>query len=104
MTAVEEIARAADEPVVFVDNAIWLLCAERKSGLYLKNPELSELAREGEPPDDRVEGLGALIRSWTKEVDGGEQRETMEYLIGALDEDRLSDRKHFPEELKGKSW
>ena len=37
-----------------------------------------------------------------------EQRETIEYLVRALDEDRLSDRsfrrKLFPEELKGESW
>ena len=33
-----------------------------------------------------------------------EQRETLEYLLHALDEDRLSDRKLFPKELKGKTW
>ena len=33
-----------------------------------------------------------------------EQRETIEYLVRALDEDHLSDRKLFPEELKGESW
>ena len=38
------------------------------------------------------------------EADTGEQRETLEYLIHALDEDRLSNRKLFPKELKGKSW
>ena len=38
------------------------------------------------------------------EEGAGEQRETIEYLVRALDEDRLSDRKLFPKELKGKSW
>ena len=38
------------------------------------------------------------------EDDSGEHRETIEQLTRALDEDRLSDRKHFPEVLKGKSW
>ena len=104
MTAVQEIAGAADEPVVLVDNAIWLLCAERKSGLYLPNSELAELARRGEAQDNQPEGLGALIQSWMNEDDGGEHQETIEHLTRALDEDRLSDRKHFPEELKGKSW
>lgn len=36
-----------------------------------------------------------LLRSW-REGDKQEQRETLEYLKYALDEDRLSDRKLFP--------
>ena len=54
--------------------------------------------------DDWAESLGALIRSWMDEDDSGEQRETIEYLVRALDEDRLSGRELFPEELKGKTW
>ena len=102
MAAVQEIAEAADKRVVLVDSAIWLLCAKR--GLYLTNRELAEIAHGGESPEGRAEGLGALIRSWMDEEGAGEQRETIEYLIRALDEDRLSDRKLFPGELKGKSW
>ena len=49
-------------------------------------------------------GLVQLVQSWIDEGDADEQRETLEYLIQALDEDRLSDRKLFPKELKGKSW
>jgi hypothetical protein len=45
-----------------------------------------------------------LLQSWIDEDDGGEQQETGEYLIHALDEDRLSDRKLFPPELKGVTW
>ena len=70
----------------------------------LTNREFAEIAHEGESPEDRAEGLGVLIRSWMGEEGAGEQRETIEYLIRALDEDRLSDRKLFPGELKGKSW
>ena len=62
------------------------------------------IAHESEPPEDRAGDLGALIRSWMDEEGGEEQRETIEYLVRALDEDRLSDRKLFPSELKGKSW
>ena len=102
MATVEKIAEAAGEPVVFVDNAIWLLCA--KSGLYLTNAELAEMASAGDSPEDHRGGLGALIRSWTDKGDTGEQRETIEHLVRALDEDRLSDRELFPRELKGKSW
>ncbi len=48
--------------------------------------------------------LGTMIQSWMEEDDAGEQRDTIEHLIHALDEYRLSNRKLFPEELKGKSW
>jgi hypothetical protein len=46
----------------------------------------------------------ALLQSWIDDEDEEEQQETGQYLINALDEDRLSDRKLFPPELKGKSW
>ncbi|MDJ0678077.1 MAG: hypothetical protein QNJ36_22285 [Calothrix sp. MO_167.B42] len=44
------------------------------------------------------------LQSWINEDDEEEQQETGEYLIHALDEDRLSARKLFPAELKGVSW
>ena len=102
MGAVQDIATAAGKPVVMVDNAIWLLCA--KSGLYLTNPELTELARENKTPKGRAEALDALIRSWTDNQDDGEQRETVDCLVDGLDRERLSARKLFPEEFKGRSW
>ena len=102
MEAMQEIATAARTPVVMVDNAIWLLCA--KSGLYLTNPELAELARESGAPGDRADALDALIRSWAETQDDGEQRETVGCLVDGLDRDRLSARKLFPEEFKGRSW
>lgn len=52
---------------------------------------------------DRRAAAIAVLRSF-REGDAEEQRETGEYLIRALDEDRLSDRKLFPPELKGKTW
>ena len=137
MTAVQDIAEAADERVVLVDNAIWLLCA-RSREVYLTNFQLTEMASTDESPDDhgedgdgcvrsplalyrgfwrpdetkhtderakdRAEGLGSLLRSWMDEENAEEQRETIEYLVRALDEDRLPDCKLFPEELKGESW
>lgn len=45
-----------------------------------------------------------LLQSWMDEEDAEEQQETGQYLIQALDEDRLSDRQLFPIELKGVSW
>jgi len=63
-----------------------------------------ELLRQHLPTEDRRTQLMAVFRSWIKEGDAEEQRETGEYLIRTLDEDRLSDRKLFPPELKGVSW
>jgi hypothetical protein len=45
-----------------------------------------------------------LLQSWIDDEDVEEQQETGEYLIRALDEDRLSDRKLFSLEMKGVSW
>jgi len=45
-----------------------------------------------------------LIQSWIDDEDIEEQQETGQYLISALDEDRLSDRKLFPVEMKGIPW
>jgi predicted transcriptional regulator len=53
---------------------------------------------------ERREKAVALVQSWIDEGDEEEQKETGEYLIRVLDEDRLSDRKLFPDELKGVSW
>ena len=64
----------------------------------------TEIASEPRVLDNRAAGLVQLIQSWIDEGDADEQRETLEYLIQVLDEDRLSDRKLFPKELKGKSW
>jgi hypothetical protein len=45
-----------------------------------------------------------LLQSWLDEENAEEQRETGEYLIRALDEDRLSDRKLFPIAMKSVTW
>jgi hypothetical protein len=56
------------------------------------------------PPKDRGARLGALLQSWIDDEDPSEQKETGEYLLRALDEDRLSNRRLFPPELKGVTW
>jgi hypothetical protein len=45
-----------------------------------------------------------LIQSWIDDEDIEEQQETGQYLIRSLDEDRLSERKLFPVEMKGVTW
>lgn len=47
--------------------------------------------------------LVALLQEWIDGDDKEEQKETGDYLIRVLDEDRLSNRKLFPPELKGKT-
>ncbi len=66
--------------------------------------QIKEIASDINTSDDRADGLVQLIQDWIDEDDTDEQRETLEYLIHALDEDRPSNRKLFPKELKGKSW
>ena len=56
------------------------------------------------PHRERGAALGVLLASWIKAGDTKEQKETGDYLLRSLDEDRLSDRKLFPPELKGVSW
>ena len=64
MEAVEALAEAASQPVVMVDNAIWLLCA--RGELYLTNKELEALApaRGGgfrRPDDARIRAEKARV-------------------------------------------
>jgi hypothetical protein len=68
----------------------------------LENP--TEIVSGSKTSDDRAASLVQLVQSWIDEGDTDEQRETLEYLIHALDEDRPSNRKLFPKKLKGKSW
>jgi hypothetical protein len=63
-----------------------------------------DLLDEHLPAKDRQAELVSLLQAWVEEGDAEEQQETGEYLIRVLDEDRLSDRKLFPAELKGVTW
>jgi hypothetical protein len=56
------------------------------------------------PPADKRAAALALLDSWLDEDAAEDQRATGEFLIRALDEDRLSDRAFFPDNLKGQSW
>ena len=62
-----------------------------------------DLLNQHLPAEDRRAELVSLLQSWM-EGDADEQRETGEYLLHSLDEDRLSDRKLFPPELAGVTW
>jgi hypothetical protein len=56
------------------------------------------------PAKDSRRELVELLQSWIDRGDAQEQRETGEYLIRTLDEDRLAHRPLFPPELKGSTW
>jgi hypothetical protein len=56
------------------------------------------------PPNDQRLELVTLLNAWIAEEDSEEQRETGEYLVRVLDENRLPDQKLFPPELKGVTW
>ncbi len=64
----------------------------------------AQLLRENLPPQNQRAEAVALLQSWIDETDDAEQRQTGEYLVQTLDQDRLSDRKLFPPELKDVSW
>ena len=50
-----------------------------------------------------VEGVN-LLQTWLDDDDIEEQKETGDFLIHALDENRTSDRELFPLSMKGVSW
>ena len=75
----------------------------QRQGLSLDQYTL-KLLDKSLPPKDRRTELITLLQAWIDEGDLEEQRETGEYLIRALDEDRLSDRQLFPPDLKGVTW
>ena len=75
----------------------------KRQGLSLDTYTLQLLDKSLPPKAHRTE-LVTLIESWIDEGDPEEQRETGEYLIRALDEDRLADRPLFPPDLKGVTW
>ena len=56
------------------------------------------------PTANRRAEAVSLLQSWMNHGDAAAQRETGAYLVRALDDDRLSDRKLFPPELKGVTW
>jgi hypothetical protein len=75
----------------------------REQGLSTEAYAL-QLLSESIIVQDKSTKLVNLLQSWIDENDPQEQQETGEYLIQALDADRLSDRKLFPDELKGVTW
>ncbi len=75
----------------------------KQQGLSVETYTL-QILQEYILPKEKQSKLVNVLQSWIDEDDADEQQETGEYLIYTLDEDRLSDRKLFPLELKGITW
>jgi len=67
-------------------------------------PTLNQSPGQPLPSKKPPQELAKLLQSWILEGDAQEQKETGEYLVQTLDQDRLSDRSLFPPELRGVSW
>jgi hypothetical protein len=76
----------------------YLIQEAQQQGLSVETYALQLLQKEKQLKTVNV------LQSWIDEGDEQEQQETGEYLINALDENRLSNRQLFPQELKGVSW
>jgi hypothetical protein len=81
----------------------YLLHEAREQGISIKAMTLRVLASSIPTKQKQAEAV-KLLQSWLDDEDDEEQKETGQYLIQALDEDRLSDRQLFPPELKGVTW
>ncbi|WP_414526367.1 hypothetical protein [Nodularia chucula] len=81
----------------------YLLQEASKQGLSVEAVTLQVLADSILLKQKRAESVN-ILQSWLDDEDVEEQQETGHYLINALDEDRLSERKLFPLEMKGITW
>jgi hypothetical protein len=82
----------------------YLLQEAERQGLSVEAMSLQLLAKSLQLSQKQAEAV-EMLQSWIEgEEDVEEQQETGEYLVQVLDEDRLSDRKLFPLEMKGITW
>ena len=81
----------------------YLLEEAEQQGVSVETMTLQLLAKSFQLRQNRAEAVD-MLQSWIEDKDVEDQRETGEYLVQALDEDRLSERKLFPPETKGITW
>ena len=81
----------------------YLLQEANQKGLSIESVTLQLLTSFMVSRQKQIKAVN-LLQSWMDDEDIEEQKETGQYLIRALDEDRLSDRKLFPVEMKGVTW
>jgi outer membrane PBP1 activator LpoA protein len=81
-----------------------LLREATQEGLSLEQYAIRVIETHIQALQERRKKTMELLRACNEEYGEEEQKETWDYLVSALDEDRTSDRKLFPPELKGVSW
>jgi hypothetical protein len=81
----------------------YLLQEAKQQGLSIEAMTLQLLANSLLRRQKQAKAVD-MLQSWIDDEDVEEQQETGEYLVQVLDEDRLSDRKLFPPEMKGVTW
>lgn len=81
----------------------YLLQEAEQQGLSVEAMTLQLLANSLQLRQEQAEAVD-MLQSWIDDEDVEEQQETGKYLVQVLDEDRLSDRKLFPLEMKGVTW
>jgi hypothetical protein len=75
----------------------------RRLGISATEYAVQTLERQV-PVQDRRAKLVALLQSWIDDPNPDSQKETGDFLVRSLDEDRPSERKLFPPELEGVTW
>lgn len=88
---------------VTAEMELYLNREAQKKGVSVEAYAL-EMLQEQISNKEKQTNLVDVLDSWLDEDDVHEQESTGEFLIKALDEDRLSERKLFPPEMKGVSW
>ncbi|NEP37776.1 hypothetical protein [Moorena sp. SIO3B2] len=81
----------------------YLFQEAKQQGISLEAITLQLLANSILVRQKQAEAVN-LLQSWIDDQDIQEQQETGQYLIDALDQDRLSERQLFPIDMKGVSW
>ncbi|NEO82249.1 hypothetical protein [Moorena sp. SIO4G3] len=81
----------------------YLFQEAKQQGMSLEAITLQLLANSILVRQKQAEAVN-LLQSWIDDHDIEEQQETGQYLIDALDQDRLSERQLFPIEMKGVTW
>ena len=81
----------------------YLLQEAERQGLSVEAMTLQLLMNSLQLRQKQAEAVD-MLQSWIDDEDVEEQQETGEYLVQVLDEDRLSERKLFPLEMKGVTW
>ena len=77
----------------------YLLQEAEQQGVSVEAMTIQLLSRSFQLKQKQAEAVD-MLQSWIEDEDIEDQRDTGEYLIQALDEDRLSERKLFPLEMK----